>query len=86
MSTTARAVLTTCMEAYERRTGFYGIGKFFEELGIIRLVEGDTAKTEVSPTFDQMLGGMSMQGSDLSICTGVLKDLPTRRVESHGQV
>lgn len=31
----------TVIEAYEIRTGFRGIGKFFEERGLLRIVGGD---------------------------------------------
>ena len=34
-----RKVKREMMAEYERRTGFYGIGKFFEEKGIIELVD-----------------------------------------------
>lgn len=86
MSTTARAVLTTCMEAYERRTGFYGIGRFFEELGIIRLVEKDSIKKAGSPDSDHMLGGTSSQGSKQSISTGLKKDFSSRKVAVYDTV
>ena len=84
MTTTPRPVLKSSMDAYERRTGFYGIGKFFEERGIIRLVDDVSAKTEGSPVSEHMLGGTSSQGSDLSISTEVQKDFSSRKVAAHG--
>jgi hypothetical protein len=50
------------MDAYERRTGFYGIGKFFEELGIIRLVDDVSAKTEGSPFLNICLAARHRRG------------------------
>jgi len=86
LTTTARKVLKSSMDAYERRTGFYGIGRFFEELGIIRLIDPDSIKTEGSPVSEHMLGGTSSQGSDLSISTGIQKDFSSRKVAAHGSL
>ena len=74
------------MEAYERRTGFYGIGRFFEELGIIRLVDKDSIKKAGSPGSDHMLGGTSSQGSKQSISTELQKDFSFRKGAAHDSV
>lgn len=86
LTTAARKVLKSSMDAYEQRTGFYGIGRFFEELGIIRLIDPDSIKTEGSPVSEHMLGGTSLQGSDLSISTGIQKDFSSRKVAAHGSL
>jgi len=41
MSPDCMTVHLTVLEAYETRTGFMGIGKFFEQRGLLRIVGGD---------------------------------------------
>ena len=43
ISTGAKPVITEEeMQAYERRTGFYGFGEYLESIGEIRIIRGET--------------------------------------------